>query len=97
MKAYQYQTILIPDRGHLDDPELLTALNQQGVPEGSVRCPRCGKRGHSVASGWKHREDQPKGANALAILLEREVEIGIECESLLLVPGPDTTNVKLAS
>ena len=30
MKTYEYQTIVIEDRGHLTDPVLLAALNEQG-------------------------------------------------------------------
>ena len=30
-KTYAYQTIVIDDRGHLDDPEFLAALNEQGA------------------------------------------------------------------
>ena len=75
MKVYQYQTIVIEDRGHLTDPVFLKALNEQGGVAGVVSCPLCGEMGHSVANGWKHREEQPLGAAKLAVLLEREVEI----------------------
>lgn len=73
MKIYQYQTIQITDRSHLDDPELLLALNTEGSQCGLVECPVCHKK-HAEASGWKHKEDQPKGSDKLCVLLEREVE-----------------------
>jgi hypothetical protein len=83
VKTYQYKTIIISDRGHLDDPGLLLALNEAGLSEINPDCPRCGIKGHAVAHGWKHKEDQPKGANKLAILVEREVEIDeAACETV---------------
>jgi hypothetical protein len=30
-KTYEYQTVVIEDRGFLDDPEFLYALNEQGA------------------------------------------------------------------
>lgn len=54
-KKYEYCTVLIEDRGHLDDPDYLRMLNEMG------------------ALGWKRSQEAPKGANKLAVLLEREV------------------------
>ena len=89
-KAYQYKTIIISDRGHLDDPGLLLALNIEGLPELDPDCPRCGKKGHAVAHGWKHKEDQVKGASKLAILVEREVEIdAAACELTIHATAKD--------
>ena len=89
MKSYEYQTVIIPDRGHLDDPEFLRALNEQGRPQGEVKCPLCGEPGHAFANGWKHKEEAAVGANKLAVLLEREVEF--TCESASRAHGMDTT------
>ncbi len=58
MKTYEYITIIIKDRGHLDDPEFLEALNEFGK------------------KGWKHKEEQAKGSDKLAVLLERETDHG---------------------
>jgi len=75
MKCFQYKAIVIEDKGHLDDPEFLAGLNESGIAEGRIKCPRCEGDGHAVASGWKHREDQSKGAHNQVVLLEREVEV----------------------
>ena len=75
MKVYQYQAVVIENRGHLTDPEYLLALCSFGKEAGPVVCPVCGLDGHATANGWKHREEQAVGATKLAILLEREVEL----------------------
>jgi hypothetical protein len=77
-KTYKYQAIVINDRGHLTDPEFLNALNEQGALVETYVCPLCGGICPTLASGWKHKEDQPMGANKLAVLLEREIQF--ECE-----------------
>jgi hypothetical protein len=76
MKSHEYMTIVIEDRGHLDSLGLLEPLNQYGHADGKVDrpCPVCKATDHAYASGWKHREDQPKGSNKLCVLMEREVE-----------------------
>ena len=74
MKIYQYRAVVISDRGHIDDPVYLRALNEQGAMAEAISCPICGESAHCGASGWKHREEQIKGADKLVILLEREVE-----------------------
>jgi len=81
MKSYQYQTVIIEDRGHLNDPEFLAALNEFGSAEGQVKCPWCGAIDtcKARANGWKHKEEQAMGATKLALLLEREVEF--ECNA----------------
>lgn len=79
MKIYQYQTVVISDRGHLTDPEFLAALNDNGILSGPVICPFCGATDHAIANGWKHKEEQPKGGHELAVLMEREIEV--ECPS----------------
>ena len=75
VKAYEYKAVVIEDRGHLTHPPFIAALNKEGVPEGNIECPVCGKYGHAVADGWKQKEEQPMGANKLAVLLEREIVI----------------------
>jgi hypothetical protein len=30
-KKYQYQAVIIDDRAHLDDPEFLSVLNEEGA------------------------------------------------------------------
>lgn len=94
VKIYQYKVVEIIDRGHLDDPEFLLALNEAGVDAGRIPCPRCGQC-KAVANGWKHREDQAKGANKQVVLLEREVTI--ECESPSQAPGKDLLTSKSAT
>lgn len=78
VKAYEYQAVLIPDKGHLDDPEFLRALNDQGEAKKDPPCPWCGGKGCKVwANGWRHKMDANKGAHTQVILLERETEF--EC------------------
>jgi hypothetical protein len=73
VKSYQYTTVVIADPGHLDDPEFLAALNTAGLAEGPVVCPRCGKEGCAVATGFKRAREENKGSQLEVILLEREV------------------------
>jgi hypothetical protein len=76
VKCYDYITLLIPDRGFLDDPEFLAALNEQGRAEKDPPCPWCGNKGTCKVwqNGWRHKADSPKGATMQAVLLERETE-----------------------
>jgi len=76
VKTYEYKTIQIEDRGHLDDPEFLSALNEQGAAEKDPICPWCGKRGTCKVwqNGWRHKTDTPKGAHLQIVLFERETE-----------------------
>jgi transposase-like protein len=74
VKSYQYETVIIADRGHLDDPEFLEALRAFGLAQGQVKCPRCGaEKGCAWANGYKRSEESAKGASNLVLLLEREV------------------------
>jgi hypothetical protein len=94
LKTYQYQAVVIEDRGHLTDPEFLHALNEQGATFGVVACPNCGGP-HGFANGWKHKEEQAMGATRLAVLLEREVQF--ECELLSQAQGRAEAEHKLSS
>lgn len=85
MKLYEYKTEIITDRGHLNDPEFLSMLNDCGRQGEPLLCPMCGGFGHSEASGWKHKEEQAMGANKLVVLLEREIEVRPACPKLSLV------------
>ena len=75
VKAYQYKTITLPDRGHIDHPPFLMAMNVEGASIENVPCPVCGGAGHAIGYGWKDREWQNVGAQRLIVLLEREVEV----------------------